>query len=176
MRKLFLVGPRHSGKTTAIFRALRESDVTYGGFAVKRVWTSSGLERFDLMDLVTRARRPTIVREGDGWRAEPGGFIDVGVPAIRGAVAAGRLVVMDELGVFEAGVAPFEAAIAEALSAVVPVLGVIKEEAERFRAMVAGLPGARVVPFSATSREEGLAAVRAFLGEVAGSSLVPLGR
>lgn len=141
--RVFLTGPRRTGKTTMLHRALNRYGVDAGGFIVKRRvrWCpesrSHQVESFDLCDLITGLHSTVIRRgRGGGWAVDADGFRVAGVSSLLRAIRSGRAIIMDELGVFERGIPEFTLAVEQALRSGLPVLGVLKAEASDFRALI----------------------------------------
>lgn len=131
-KNLFLTGSRGAGKTTILFRTLRELGVSIGGFVVKELYRHNAREELIMVDLST-GERGTMVRFIDGKPIPDCRVFDIlGVHAIRLALDESRLVVLDELGRLELGASAFQQAVFDALSSSAPVVGVIKPESNPF--------------------------------------------
>jgi len=100
----------------------------------------------DLVDLGT-GRRATLVSFPSPGRPEvaTGAFAEVGVPAVREALARAAIVVMDELGRFELAEPVFLAAVREALDSPVPVVGVLKAESNPFLDAIRARPDTAII-------------------------------
>lgn len=160
----FLTGPRHTGKTTLLFRALREAGIRPAGFAVKRVYSRGRVASFRLVDLASRRAATVVKQDPQGvWRADPDGFDGVGTDAILSALAGGVLVVMDELGTYEREAVRFREAVQAALDSPTPVLGVLKETTDPFVTGVRNRADTRVVPVQASDRARAETELRAWL-------------
>lgn len=159
---LFLTGPRGVGKTTILFRALRYCRVRAGGYVVKKVFREGRRVGMDIVDLTTGGRRRLITfieARGSqvpevpvwGWSlpvpvVDLGGFVEVGIPAIRSALESrADIVVLDEIGRFEVGVPGFVDMIDEALCSPVPVTGVLKAESNALLDGIRARPDIRLV-------------------------------
>jgi nucleoside-triphosphatase len=129
---LFLTGPKHIGKSTALFSALPELPVTLGGFRVDRVFEGRRLRAFRIVDLATSSAADISTARKGGWDVHLEAFETVGVEAIRRGIRSADLVVMDELGRFELRAYGFRQAVTDALDSPVPVIGVLKEDDNPF--------------------------------------------
>lgn len=135
---LFLTGPPGAGKSTILFSVLGLFLPRHalGGFVVKRVYRQGRRVAMVLIDLRSQERGvlATFPDPERPHRPEvyPEAFEEVGVPAIRSALAESAVCVMDELGRFELGAPRFLAAVEEALASPVPVVGVLKAESNPF--------------------------------------------
>ncbi|HHY94189.1 MAG TPA: hypothetical protein GX513_04145 [Firmicutes bacterium] len=169
-QNLFLCGPRHSGKTTTVFRVIREVGVPAGGFVVKRVYVRGRVAHFRLVDLRSRQAAVVVYQNQEGaWVPDLTGFEGVGATSIVSAVREAPLVIMDELGSYELGAPRFLAAVREALDAPVPVLGVLKRESNPFLDSVRRRGDTRVVPVEVGSRLQAEQELREWLATAVGS-------
>ncbi|HHY38026.1 MAG TPA: hypothetical protein GX507_03770, partial [Clostridia bacterium] len=131
-KNVFLTGPRSAGKTTLLFRTLRNLRATYGGFVVKEIYEHGARTGLVMIDLGT-GERGKLARYVDGKpRVNIEVFEGLGVRSVRRAVEGAPLVVLDELGRFEIEAPTFMEAVFDALSSEVPVLGVLKAESNPF--------------------------------------------
>lgn len=121
---LFLTGPRHIGKSTAIERALAETGLRPGGFRT-RFDAASGPRRLLLRPADGAPGTVVAVRDGSALRPVPGAFDRAGPAALS---VPGEVTLMDELGFLEADEAAFRAAVLSRLDdGNIPVLGAIRE-------------------------------------------------
>lgn len=131
-KNVFLTGPRSAGKTTLLFRTLRDLRAIYGGFVVKAVYEHGFRTGLVMVDLAT-GERSELARYIDGKPlANTEVFESLGVGSVRRAVEGTPLVVLDELGRFELEAPTFMGAVFDALSSEVFVLGVLKAESNPF--------------------------------------------
>jgi len=156
---LFLTGRPGTGKTTLLFRALRERGVRLGGFCVKRVYRRASLDGMDMIDLATlrRARMVTFEsggRQGPGLTVHRGAFLEIGAPSLLAALECADVIVMDELGRFECGLVEFTNCVFAALNAPKPVVGVLKDESNPFLDEVRARRDVRVLRLDRDSRDE----------------------
>ncbi|MGE5485998.1 MAG: nucleoside-triphosphatase [Ignavibacteriales bacterium] len=154
---LFLTGPRGAGKTTILFRALRDRRIRAGGYVVKKVYRGGRRTGMDIVDLLTGDRRRLITlvtcEDCGGVPAAPAipvidleGFVSIGIPAIQSALAGGAdIVVLDEIGRFELAVPEFIALVEEALDSPAPVTGVVKAESNTLLDGIRSRPDVRLV-------------------------------
>lgn len=157
LSNLFIEGPRGVGKSTLLFRLLRQhgAGLRLGGFAVKRVCTRGVCVGLDLTDLATRQRGRLVTYGADRSRQfYLDVFTTVGVPAIERAIANSDLVIMDELGRLELTVPGFMDAVESALASPRPVLGVLKDVANPFLDGIRPRPDVRVIRLDASERDE----------------------
>ncbi|MEW6227102.1 MAG: nucleoside-triphosphatase [Bacillota bacterium] len=131
-KNLFLIGPRHVGKSTILSAALERVSVPVGGFHVDRVYEGRRLRAFCLVDLMSGDSAIIASARKGGWDVHVEGFETVGAEAIRRAMSSARLIVMDELGRFELRATMFREAVMEALSSPIPVVGVLKADGNPF--------------------------------------------
>ena len=129
-RAYLLTGRPGVGKTTCLRRTLELLGRPAGGFFTEEVRRQGTRVGFALVTLdARRAMLAEAGRRGGPRVGKYGVDLDaldrVGVPAIREAVRAGRLVVIDEIGKMEMASDAFRAAVEEALRSEVPILGTI---------------------------------------------------
>ena len=129
-RAYLLTGRPGVGKTTCLRRTLELLGRPAGGFFTEEVRRQGTRVGFALVTLdARRAMLAEAGRRGGPRVGKYGVDLDalarVGVPAIREAVGAGRLVVIDEIGKMEMASDAFRAAVEEALRSEVPILGTI---------------------------------------------------
>jgi len=94
----------------------------------------------------------------------------VGVAAIRRAVAAGHVVVIDEIGKMELFSAAFRAAVLEAVASDSPVLGTVMLQPHPWADALKARPGVHVLTVTRENRD---ALVEDVLARLVGSSLLP---
>ena len=149
---ILLTGAPGSGKTTLIRRVVARLDRPAGGFYTQEIRDSEGRrgkgvrQGFEIVTLDGRRGTLAHVDIRGGPRVGKYGVavaaIDtVAVAAIREAVAAGGLVVIDEIGPMEILSERFQEAVLEAVQSASPVLGTIVHRPHPFADQVKTLPG-----------------------------------
>src|SRR5262245_15817345 len=129
-RAWLLTGRPGVGKTTCLRHALDLVGRPAGGFLTEAVREGGTRVGFALVELAGEGGMLADARGRGGPRVGKYG-VDletlerIGVPAIRDAVQARRLVVIDEIGKMEMASAAFREAVEEALASPAPVLGTI---------------------------------------------------
>lgn len=156
---LFLTGRPEAGKTTLLFRALRDAGARIGGFCVKRCYRHASLDGMDMIDLATgrRARMLSVRYDGANGRCvmvDRGAFLEIGVPSVQAALDSADVIVMDELGRFECDVPEFVRCVFAALDAPKPVVGVLKDESNPFLDEVRTRRDTRIIRLDVASRVE----------------------
>jgi len=129
-RKVLLTGPPGCGKTTLIKRVVNKLKLPAGGFYTEEIREHGQRVGFKI---VTLAGEETVLAHLDFKTANRVGKYGlalsaleaIGVAALRRAVAAPHLVVIDEIGPMEIRSRVFCGAVNEALDSNVPVLGTI---------------------------------------------------
>ena len=129
-RKVLLTGRPGCGKTTLIKRVVNELARPAGGFYTEEIRERGARVGFKI---VTLAGEETVLSHVDfkianrigKYRLDLSGLETIGVAALRRAVAARHLVVIDEIGPMEIRSRVFCDAVKEALDINVPVLGTI---------------------------------------------------
>ena len=129
-RAYLLTGRPGVGKTTCVRRVLELVGRPAGGFLTEELREGTTRVGFVLRTLDGhRAMLAHVARRGPPRVGKYGVDVDtldrIGVPAIRTAVAAGHVVVIDEIGKMELASAAFRAAVDEALRSPATVLGTI---------------------------------------------------
>ncbi|NPV70396.1 MAG: hypothetical protein HPY55_07100 [Firmicutes bacterium] len=153
-KNLFLTGPSGAGKTTVLFRALKELNVVAGGYVVKRVYHRGRLCAMDIVDLAGAGRARLLDLQDPGRpQANPEAFLTVGVSAIRRAMSDRLVIVVDEIGRFELAAPLFLEAVTEALDFPLPVTGVLKQESNWFLDRIRSRADVRIVEVSRDARE-----------------------
>lgn len=153
-RNLFLTGPKHVGKSTALFSALVKSPVTLGGFRVDRVFEGRRLRAFRIIDLDTSSSADISTARKGGWDVHLEAFETVGVEAVRRGIRSAGLVVMDELGRFELRAYGFRQAVTDALDSPVPVVGVLKEDDNPFLNEIRSRDDTEILEVTEESRDD----------------------
>lgn len=153
-RNLFLTGPKHVGKSTALFSALLKFPVTLGGFRVDRVFEGRRLRAFRIIDLDTSSSADISTARKGGWDVHLEAFETVGVEAVRRGIRSAGLVVMDELGRFELRAYGFRQAVTDALDSPVPVVGVLKEDDNPFLNEIRSRDDTEILEVTEESRDD----------------------
>jgi nucleoside-triphosphatase len=159
---ILLTGAPGSGKTTLLRRVLSQLDCPVGGFYTQETRVRGVREGFEIMTLdgqrgqlahVDIQGRPRVGKYGVNlFELER-----LAVASIRDAVAAGALVVIDEIGPMEILSEPFRQAVLEALQSESPVLGTIVQRREPFADRVKAMAGVVILHVSRENREALLA-------------------
>lgn len=136
MHNTFLTGPINIGKSTIIRRAVMELsslDIPTGGFYTLPYVTGGKVTGFYIQPLINMNSLPPpedrmIARKiGSEWTADTAAFESIGAEILDSSLkSAADLVVMDELGFFEAGAFGFQDRVISLLSSPKMVLGVMK--------------------------------------------------
>ncbi|HXL03555.1 MAG: hypothetical protein GX872_08980 [Firmicutes bacterium] len=163
---LFLTGPKHVGKSTIIFSALRKYPIDLGGFRVDKVFQGRRLRAFRIVDLKTCSSAEISTARKGGWDIHIEAFETVGAEAVRRGIRSRALIVMDELGRFEIPAHGFRQAVAEALDSSVPVIGVLKEDDNPFLNEIRSREDIEVLKVTKENRDEIKRYVEAWLSRV----------
>ena len=153
-RNLFLTGPKHVGKSTALFSALLKFPVTLGGFRVDRVFEGRRLRAFRIIDLDTSSSADISTARKGVWDIHLEAFETVGAEAVRRGIRSADLVVMDELGRFELRAYGFRQAVTDALDSPVPVVGVLKEDDNPFLKEIRSRDDTEILEVTEESRDD----------------------
>jgi len=167
-KNLFLIGPRHVGKSTILSAALKRVSVPVGGFRVDRVHEGRRLRAFRLVDLMSSDSALIASARKGGWDVHVEGFETVGAEAIRRAMSSARLIVMDELGRFELRAPVFREVVMEALSSPVPVVGVLKADGNPFLDAIRAREDTVIVVVMPSNRSEAALRLENWLADVLG--------
>lgn len=143
---ILLTGAPGSGKTTLIRRAVERLNRPAGGFYTQEVRLGGVRQGFEIITL--DGRRGRLAHVDIGGRPRVGKYgVDVAtvdrlaVAAIREAMAAGGLVVVDEIGPMEILSEQFREAVLDAVRGDSPVLSTIVQRSQPFADRVKALPG-----------------------------------
>ena len=131
-RTLLLVGRPGIGKTTVIKQVVERLGDRAGGFYTEEIRGPGGRKGFRLLTLDGREAvmahidlkgggRPRVSRYG----VDVGAIERVGVAALRRAMQAGQVVVVDEVGKMELFCGPFKDVVIQAVNGPNPVIGTI---------------------------------------------------
>lgn len=130
-RTLLLTGRPGVGKTTVIKKVARALGETAGGFFTEEIRSSSGRRTgFRLVTLrgeeavmahvdLRKPRHPRVSRYG----VDLGAVERVGVVALQGAMASGRIIIVDEIGKMELLSDAFKHTVLEAVESECTLLG-----------------------------------------------------
>ena len=174
MSHVFLTGEIQVGKSTAIGRALELlGGPRVGGFrtvslpcpeipqAHYAVYILPGrlpyglpLEEDRLGDFPLDRDHLVGIRWGSAQHTFfPQAFIDGGLPLLTQDPPGARLLLMDEIGVFESRVSPFCRAILQRLDGELPVLGVVKQKSSDFLDQVRAHPKVNLLTVTRENRD-----------------------
>jgi len=165
---IFLTGAPGSGKTTLIRRVLDRLDRPAGGFYTQEIRAHGVRKGFEIVTLDGRRGTLAHVDIRGGPRVGKYG-VDVAavdrlaVTAIREAIAACGLVVIDEIGPMEILSERFQEAVLEALHSPSPVLGTIVQRSQPFAGRVKALPGVTLLQVRRDNQDALLAQILALL-------------
>ncbi|MGD1991803.1 MAG: nucleoside-triphosphatase [Anaerolineae bacterium] len=129
-RTLLLVGRPGIGKTTVIKKVAQALGERTGGFYTDEIRGPGGRKGFRLVTLdgqqatmahidLKGGNRPRVSRYG----VDVGTIDRVGVTALRRAIDAGQIVVVDEIGKMELFCGPFKDVVLKAVASPQPVIG-----------------------------------------------------
>jgi len=127
---LFVTGPPGSGKTTLLQEIVTPLGARAGGFYTTELREGSRRVGFEIVTLEGERGLLAHVRFASPYRVGRYG-VDleslerIGVSALRRAMQAEQLVVVDEIGKMELGSAAFRDAILQALNSGAPLLGTV---------------------------------------------------
>lgn len=151
----FLKGQPGIGKSTLILQQIKAKQVPYGGFAVQRLNKQGQTYAFRLLDLwnedyiphlASQEQYDDIVIYGQGkgqWQGNLTVFNTKGVQSLK-IHCQQKIIIMDELGVFESKATQFQKAVFQALNSPLPVLGVLKNKESPFLDAIAALENVEV--------------------------------
>jgi nucleoside-triphosphatase len=178
--RLLVTGSPGAGKTTVVGATvdrLRAAGLTVAGFVTREVREGGRRVGFEVAALDGPAARiaqvgwSSPVRVGR-YHVDVAAFEGVALPAVRQALLAGGVVVLDELGSMELASAGFVALLAEVFAAPAAVLATVHQRAHPVTDAIKARPDAELVTVTADNRDE--------LPEVLGDRLVrwwrPAGR
>ena len=174
MTHVFLTGEIQVGKSTAIGKALSLlGDPKPGGFRTVSLpcpeipqarfavyvlpgavpyldpLTEEGLAGFPL-----DRDHLVAIRWGDSLHTPfPEAFVSGGLPLLNADPPGAKLLIMDEIGVFESRSPEFCAAIARRLDGDLPILGVVKDKASPFLEQVRNHPKVRLLRVTRENRD-----------------------
>jgi nucleoside-triphosphatase len=157
-RAWLLTGRPGVGKTTCLRRVLEGLRRPAGGFVTEEVRRGGTRVGFALVTLDgRRATLAHVERRGPPRVGKYGVDVEaldrVGVPALRGAIEAGWLVVVDEIGKMELASAALRAAVEAALASPAPLLGAVMAAPHPWADRVKAAPGVTVVEVTTANRD-----------------------
>ncbi len=171
-RWLLLTGKPGSGKTTIIRKVLDGTQVRAGGFITeemreKSIRTGFQIETLDgkRAVLAKREAHDTLPRIGS-YAVDTSVMADIGVPALREAGESADLVVIDEIGKMEMLCPAFVRELHRIAAFETPVLGTILMSHHPEGDRIKGLPFVTILKVTIETRDDTLALVRKWLGEV----------
>ena len=149
-KAILLTGLPGSGKTTLIRRVVADLNTLAGGFYTQEIRGAGVRKGFEIVTL--DGRRGILAHVDVRGRHRVGKYgVDlaalevVGVAAIHAAIAAGSLVVIDEIGPMEILSEPFRRAVLAALESASPVLGTIVRRSTPFTDAIKARPGVTII-------------------------------
>ena len=157
--KVLLTGRPGCGKTTLIKRVVNELALPVGGFYTEEIRERGQRVGFKI---VTLDGEEALLAHVDFKTAEPVGkygldlsaLETVGVEAVRTAVRARQLVVIDEIGPMEIRSATFRDVVNEALDSSAPILGTIAARFFPFTEAIKNRPDVTLVEVRVDNRDQ----------------------
>ncbi len=147
---ILLTGPPGCGKTTAIRRVLEQLKIDAHGFFTQEMREDGRRVGFKLITL--DGREGVLAHTEIGGESRVGKYgVDLSVmeglavEAIRKGIAAGTLIVIDEIGPMELLSASFRSVVIEALEAGLPLLGTIMRRRAPFADRIKARQDVRVI-------------------------------
>jgi nucleoside-triphosphatase len=157
-KAILLTGRPGSGKTTLIRRVVAELSKPAGGFYTQEIRVANVRKGFEIVTL--DGKRDILAHVDIGGRARIGKYgVDIaaldrlGVVAIEETVAAGGIVVVDEIGPMEMLSHYFRTAVLEALKSDSMLLGTIAKRRNPSCDQVRALPQVTVMEIDPRNRE-----------------------
>jgi len=156
--KVLLTGRPGIGKTTAIQRLLAAAHIEAGGFYTGEIRRGGQRLGFSLNLLSGKSLVLASVEIAGRWRVGKYGvdvrtFEAAVVPEIEEAIAAARLVVMDEIGKMELFSERFREVARRALDSPVPVLGTILSRPHPFADEIRKRRDVRIIEVTLANRD-----------------------
>ncbi len=165
-KNLFLTGKTRQGKSSLLRSILSPIIEDVGGFTVQRLQNGGKTWAFRLLDLSFHEYVPelesteefadiVIYYAGRGrWQPDLNVFNQKGTKALARAAQAGKkLILLDELGIFEEKAWTFRNKVIEILTGPVPVLGVIKDKPNPFLDSIRKRDDTKILRFEKNKRE-----------------------
>jgi len=162
VRRLLVAGAPGTGKTTVVgvvVARLRAEGLEVGGFVTREVREAGRRVGFEAVALdgpmatIARVGWATGVRVGR-YGVDVAAFEGVALPAVRRALEAGRVVVLDELGLMELVSERFVALVEEVLEAPVAVLATVHRRAHPVTDTIKARSDVELVTVTAENRDE----------------------
>ena len=158
-KKILLTGRPGCGKTTVVKRVMADLAAPAGGFYTEEVRESGQRVGFKM---VTLAGQEALLAHVDfktpqrvgKYGLDLSALDTVGVAALRGAMRARQLVVLDEIGPMELRSAIFRDVVAEIFEIGVPVLATITAQPFPFTNALKKRSDVNVIEVRATNREQ----------------------
>lgn len=160
MKNIFLTGPVKIGKSIILEHAIGDYDGSIGGFKTVPQFTEDGKRAYilgSISPLIQAEEKPFICRLGEDGHmcAVTETFEDLGARILQDClISKPDLIIMDELGIFEAEARKFQDYVRKCLVSDIPVLGVIKAKPEPFLDELRHRSDVLVLPVCPESREE----------------------
>lgn len=175
MRHIFITGEIQTGKSTAINRALADSDLILGGYR-----TVGGIRREDGNSYVHLLRADTYEQLAPHNRAlhrkptygrihfeiNKDVYNTKGVHLLRHLPEGCQLILMDEIGKREKHCASFRKAIFETLDGEIPVLGVVQIRPDDFLDRIRKHPNVDLIHLTKENRDQVAAYLKKRLSEL----------
>lgn len=158
-RALLLTGPPGSGKTTLLQQVVTRLGSRAGGFYTTELREKGSRVGFEIVtltgerDILAHVRCASPYRVGR-YGVDLNALERVGVSALRRAISAGQLVVVDEIGKMELGSAAFRHAVLEALESGAWLLGAILQPAHAWADALKRDRRVLVLPVTRGTRDE----------------------
>lgn len=158
MTKILLSGAPGSGKTTLVRRVIERLSRPVAGFYTQEIRQSGVRRGFELLTLdgehgllahIDFRRPPRVGKYG----VDLGVLERLAVPAIRAGLAAGALIVIDEIGPMELLSAPFRQVVLEALESPSDLLATVVQRSTPFSDRVKSMPGVTLLEVNLLNRQ-----------------------
>ena len=167
---LLLTGRPGIGKTTAIKALVETLSQQAGGFYTEEIRGPGGRKGFRLVTLDGREtvmahvdlrgqKRPCVSRYG----VDVGAIERVGVDALRRAMQAGQIVIVDEIGKMELFCGPFKDSVLQAIGGPCAVVATVMAKPNPWVDSLKVMPGVTTWEVTAKNRDQIPARVRRWL-------------